>query len=351
MKRMTIDQINDEVAGYQGALSPIAHAISRCTNRALDSLADDLDRMLDRGRYEPDKSILFLNGQADSGTIKRIEELARKAPGRLGRRIWESVIGQVTTGRLTNRRAIGHIVKLSAFSVLDDMTNSVARILSTVAEDGYLHGVFALQMESGMGWNVDGMKNARTQIIVESVFSQSEAARFIRPTINMADKAIMTAFLTGRKRKEVAKAAEPVKQADIYRAKREARTTITQTANEAHKEAYKKHKVKKFQFVATFDERTCPVCGQLDGKRFPVDEAVAGVNYPPMHPNCRCTTVAALSPEIEAMMCQRQYTDSATGITYDVPRNFNYNDWYHRFGPGRTDGVEYVPKFRNREDD
>ena len=71
MKRMTIDQINDEVAGYQGALSPIAHAISRCTNRALDSLANDLDQMLDRGRYEPDKSILFLNGQADSGTIKR----------------------------------------------------------------------------------------------------------------------------------------------------------------------------------------------------------------------------------------------------------------------------------------
>ena len=36
---------------------------------------------------------------------------------------------------------------------------------------------------------------------------------------------------------------------------------------------------------------TCETCAALDGKHFKLKDAQAGVNYPPMHPNDRCTTV------------------------------------------------------------
>lgn len=49
--------------------------------------------------------------------------------------------------------------------------------------------------------------------------------------------------------------------------------------------------IEEYEYVATLDARTCAVCGALDGKHFRVEDAQAGVNYPPMHPNDRCTTV------------------------------------------------------------
>lgn len=339
-----IEFIDDEVKGYQGAMSPLAHALSRCTNRALDMLADDLDRMLERAGYEPHRAMLFLNGQADASTVMRIEELVRQCPEKAVRRVWESVIGQITSGSLTNRKAIRHIVKLSAYSVLDDMLKSSARILSGVAEDGYLHGVFALQKETGIGWNTDKLLGGRTQIIVSHVFDMAEAMDFINPIIDMSNDKIIYSLLKGSDRKEVVNSTKPVKEAQVYRSKRQARTAITETAGQAHMEAYEKHGVKKYEYVATYDERTCPVCGGLDGKTFPLNEAKAGKNYPPMHPNCRCTTVAALSKEIKAEMAPRTYVDKSTGVVHDLPTDFTYSDWLKTFGPDRKDGVEYVPK-------
>lgn len=51
------------------------------------------------------------------------------------------------------------------------------------------------------------------------------------------------------------------------------------------------------QWLATLDNRTCTVCGALDLKEFPLDKGPR----PPLHPNCRCTTTAALVPEFAAL--------------------------------------------------
>ncbi len=44
--------------------------------------------------------------------------------------------------------------------------------------------------------------------------------------------------------------------------------------------------------IASIGERTCETCGALDGKRFKLSDKQDGVNFPPLHPNCRCTTIA-----------------------------------------------------------
>lgn len=50
----------------------------------------------------------------------------------------------------------------------------------------------------------------------------------------------------------------------------------------------------KFLLVAStvFSERACgtAVCKALDGKHFKVEDMEVGVNAPPMHPRCHCTT-------------------------------------------------------------
>lgn len=336
--------IEDEVAGYQARMAQLARVLSRHTNRGLTALQSDIRALMERGRYDPLHTSIFLNSQADASTVMRLDELVRQAPEGMGARAWKDVIDAVANGRLTNRRAMRYLSRFNLFSVIDDMVTTSARILSEVAEDGYLHGTFMLQKSMGAGWNVDGMKGARTQIIVDHIFGEKQARKFVSVAADMADDKVLYEMLKGSEPKQVERSVDYVKQASQYRAKRESRTTITETASQAHKESYDRHGVKMYQFKATYDERTCPVCGSMDGNKFPVSEAKAGRNYPPMHPNCRCTTVAVFTKEIEELMAPRVVTDYSTGDRVQVSRDFNYRDWYVKFGPGRTDGVEYKPK-------
>lgn len=43
-----------------------------------------------------------------------------------------------------------------------------------------------------------------------------------------------------------------------------------------------------YVYHAVMDDATCDECKALNGMEFRTEDAVVGVNYPPMHPNCRC---------------------------------------------------------------
>lgn len=72
------------------------------------------------------------------------------------------------------------------------------------------------------------------------------------------------------------------------------RTEFNHLSNQAALAEYKANGVKKYKFVAAIDNRTCSVCHELNGKVFNIDEARVGVNFPPIHPNCRSVTVPVI---------------------------------------------------------
>ena len=240
------------------------------------------------------------------------------------------------------------MLRLEAYALVQALHTDVAGILIGVAEEGMYRGQYMLQKQVGVGWHYSEIGEREVTTFVGHRFTESSAWRFLRPLTEAAydgfDKSVMLGEPVSKMEARIGEA----KRTSIWRSKREARTTITEVSNDAHMEEYKRAKAKRYQFVATFDEKTCPVCGQLDGKTFNIEDAEPGVNYPPMHPNCRCTTVAVLSKEILALMAPRQVIDYSTGQMHEVPQDFTYEDWYKTFGPGRTDGVEYVPKYKNR---
>lgn len=77
-------------------------------------------------------------------------------------------------------------------------------------------------------------------------------------------------------------------------ANRVARTELTYVQNQATKDSFVKAGVKEYEYLAEIDDRTSEECEELDGQRFPIESAIVGVNYPPRHPNCRCTVLAVL---------------------------------------------------------
>ncbi len=103
------------------------------------------------------------------------------------------------------------------------------------------------------------------------------------------------------------------------------RTTQSAISNERHRQEYIKHGTKKYRFLANLDDRTCPVCGALDGKTFNVDDMQPGVNCPPMHDGCRCTTIAAWDGlELPGTRFAR---DPVTHKDIQVPANMTYSEY------------------------
>lgn len=80
-------------------------------------------------------------------------------------------------------------------------------------------------------------------------------------------------------------------------ARRLVRTELNYVANQASLEGYRKSGVKHYKFLAAIDSRTSEICRETSGQVFAVDEAKVGVNFPPLHPNCRSTTVAHFTDE------------------------------------------------------
>ena len=76
-----------------------------------------------------------------------------------------------------------------------------------------------------------------------------------------------------------------------YRMEMIARTEVLRAHNMGRLKFHQHVGIKKLEWMTMGDERTCPVCGPLNGKTFPVDK------FPgqPAHPFCRCTNLPVLS--------------------------------------------------------
>lgn len=68
------------------------------------------------------------------------------------------------------------------------------------------------------------------------------------------------------------------------------RTEASKFYNNAAQDSYKAAGITEIEWLTEEDDRTCEICGPLDGKRFPI-----GTINAPAHPNCRC----AILPVIE----------------------------------------------------
>ena len=84
---------------------------------------------------------------------------------------------------------------------------------------------------------------------------------------------------------------------DFSHAQRLIRTEQSRVLNQAHADRMQKEGIKKYRFVAIHDDRTCGRCLKKDGKSFAFKDRKVGLNFPPLHPHCRCTIIADMDPD------------------------------------------------------
>lgn len=78
-------------------------------------------------------------------------------------------------------------------------------------------------------------------------------------------------------------------------AERLVRTELTHVQNEAAAESYKEAGVEQYEYLCRTGNLIPDECDELDGQIFDWSEKEIGINFPPMHPNCRCTILPVIN--------------------------------------------------------
>lgn len=98
---------------------------------------------------------------------------------------------------------------------------------------------------------------------------------------------------------------------------------------EATAKGYEESGIEQYEYMATLEAHTCMVCAHLDGQIFKLSDRKDGINYPTIHPYCRCTTV----PYIEGLpeVGERWMRDPETGEG-KLTDNMSFNKWNKLYG-------------------
>ena len=115
-------------------------------------------------------------------------------------------------------------------------------------------------------------------------------------------------------------------------------TESVHMAAEAAEQGYRETGIRSYRFEAALDLKTCTVCCALDQREFPLAERETGINYPPLHPRCRCTTVPVTEFQIGSKRAAR---NPATGKTEYVEKKLTYEEWRKKYVDGDADKTEW----------
>ena len=198
-----------------------------------------------------------------------------------------------------------------------------------VVNNSYYKAVYDTQMGTGYDFGFNKIdKNLLDTILNEKWSGKNYSQRIWKNTDILAESVsqlVGGALLSGQSIQKTSREIKERFRVSKYYAERLVRTETNHFNNEADALAYEEMGVDQYVFVATLDDRTSPMCQSHDNKKYKYKDREVGVNYPPLHPNCRSTTRGYLGEEAEANL-QRRARNPKTGKT-ELIGNISYEEW------------------------
>lgn len=101
--------------------------------------------------------------------------------------------------------------------------------------------------------------------------------------------------ITGKTTSQLKKFLQNEFSVSYNRADTIVRTEMAHIQTQAARQRYQEYGIQEVEIYADTDNRTCPICAKLDGKRFGINDALPI----PAHPRCRCCALPIIKEEIE----------------------------------------------------
>ena len=213
---------------------------------------------------------------------------------------------------------------------------------SDLMKDSYYKATFDLQQQTGLAYSFSDLPETEIKRLRGLKWTGDAYSDRIWSNTGVLASSVkdelLVSLMTGRSVRDTSQAIAERFGAGQNNARRLIRTESAFFHNQMELLSYEEADIEKYIFVAVLDKRTSHICQEHDNKVYDTDKAVTGVNYPPLHPWCRSTTIAH-DDDIDYSQLERRARNPKTGKVEHVPADMTYNEWYDK----------YVAKPRERE--
>lgn len=238
---------------------------------------------------------------------------------------------------------------------LDRMRESIYRseksgsdaFYSDLMKDSYYKTTFDLQQQTGLAYSFSNLPETEIKRLKALKWTgEGYSDRIWENTGALASSVkdeLLVSLMTGRSVRDTSQAIAERFGVGQNNARRLVRTESAFFHNQAELLSYEDAEITKYKFVAVLDKRTSHICQKHDNQVYDTDKAVPGVNYPPMHPWCRSTTIAH-DEDADYSKLERRARNPETGKVEYVPADMSYKEWYSKY----VDGKESKPEIDDK---
>ena len=205
---------------------------------------------------------------------------------------------------------------------------------SDLMKDSYYKATFDLQQQTGLAYSFSDLPETEIKRLQGLKWTgEAYSDRIWSNTGALASSVkdeLLVSLMTGRSVRDTSQAIAERFEVGQNKARRLVRTESAFFHNQMELLSYEDAEITKYKFVAVLDKRTSHICQEHDNKVYDTDKAVPGVNYPPLHPWCRSTTIAH-DDDIDYSKLERRARNPETGKVEYVPADMSYKEWYDKY--------------------
>ncbi|MBQ1509851.1 MAG: minor capsid protein, partial [Selenomonadaceae bacterium] len=255
----------------------------------------------------------------DAGQISESRGLLREL-NTLAMRSRITVLDKLRSETLRELDSLGHKTE-----------TAMGRFLGDAYKDAYYRSVFDIGKEGMFRGSFSKVDSKQVENVLRTPWSGKNYSERIWKDMQKLESTIQDVVTQGIHRglsaqKMTQKVMERMNVSQSN-AERLVRTEMNYAQNQAALEGIKDAGLMYYCFVAVMDRRTTPICREHDGEVFPVEEARAGSNVPPLHPRCRSTIIASLDEEGTGAKGGRRVSRGSKGQNISIPAEMKYSDW------------------------
>lgn len=301
---------------------------------ALESINKDV--ALFYSKYAAENNITLAKARKLLSSIESQEKLDKL------RKLLKSTINPesgltVEANRLLSRSRLTRLEGLQA-----DLLDELARIENTLQEgvtthltklfkDEYYETIYEIHKGTGIAAAFNKVPVTLIETTLAYPWSGETYSKRIwnnnYKLVNTLKQELTQGFIKGDSIPKIAKRLQVKMESGYKEAIRLVNTEASFICNVASLESYKECSVEQYEFLTTLDDRTSVVCGDMDGLVVDVDKAETGRNLPPMHINCRSTTVPYFDDAYDERVAR-----SGKKI-YNIPGNMSFAEWQKKYCP------------------
>lgn len=309
----------------------ILPAYDRAAKQITENVKQIFERYAKDGELTEAEARKLLNVRETEDVLNKLrEDLKEIKDPQFRRKVLNRLNAPAYAARISRLEALREQIYAEMAKVSGKEIETTGKVISQSYEHTYYRSIFDTQVGTGFAFSFTQLPQEAIHTVLGEAWSGAHFGRRVWHNTQMlaqeAEKVITSGIISGASVPRMAKQIEDVMQTGKYAATRLIRTEANRAYNAAELRSYEETEVEKYAFLATLDSRTCVVCGRLDRKVITVKEAKEGINYPPMHPNDRCTTVAYFD-ELGLEGLRRRARDPDTGAVKIVPADLTWEEW------------------------